>query len=399
MGDSYYPAAYGGGQLDFSGIQQAAKGIAGGLTDMWDRQAVQGAIASATGPGGEVDYNKAFGNLLAAGRTKEAQVIANYAESQTMNQYRQDSLKPDAQRLYEWAYPGSEQSQQQPEAVPGPTPTPVQTTPLTMSENGTPTPQEFLTSRNKTSDPYTIAKEKKRAEYDAYKATKMSQAPNLKAGLRDLKAIADSVDDASFENALGPLQGAEAGDIVSGYALQIPRLAGEAWNKYEGGTTPPTEVRNMVTGGAQALSAAIKPLVRAPGEGIWTDKDQELLDRIVGNLAESRTKPEYIRRLQGVANRVRSNFGIDISGWDAKEGSEAATATADPWASPSAPSARAPFAGAGAGAQGQAPAGPHPVQPGSPQEQQVIQWAREAISNGADPAAVEKRLREMGYGQ
>jgi hypothetical protein len=102
MGDSYYPAAYGGGQLDFSGITQAAKGIAGGLSDMWDRQAVQGAIESATGPSGEVDYNKAFGNLLAAGRTKEAQVIANYAESQEMAKYRNESLKPDSVREFEY---------------------------------------------------------------------------------------------------------------------------------------------------------------------------------------------------------------------------------------------------------------------------------------------------------
>jgi hypothetical protein len=49
MGDSYYPAAYGGGQLDFSGIQRAAAGLAKGLfgddedgvhgTPIWGRDA------------------------------------------------------------------------------------------------------------------------------------------------------------------------------------------------------------------------------------------------------------------------------------------------------------------------------------------------------------------------
>jgi hypothetical protein len=42
---------------------------------------------------------------------------------------------------------------------------------------------------------------------------------------------------------------------------------------------------------------------------------------------------------------------------------------------------------------------PPPEQAGNPQEQQIIQWAREALSKGADPEAVKKRLQEMGYGE
>jgi hypothetical protein len=52
MGDSYYPAAYGGGQLDFSGIQRAAAGLAKGLfgddedgvhgTPIWGKDPVTG---------------------------------------------------------------------------------------------------------------------------------------------------------------------------------------------------------------------------------------------------------------------------------------------------------------------------------------------------------------------
>jgi hypothetical protein len=102
MGDSYYPAAYGGGRLDFSGIESLGDSIGGAITTRMDRNVVQNALAQATSPDGAVDYNKAFGNLLAAGRTKEAQVIANYAESQAMGQYRNESLKPDSIREFEY---------------------------------------------------------------------------------------------------------------------------------------------------------------------------------------------------------------------------------------------------------------------------------------------------------
>lgn len=39
---------------------------------------------------------------------------------------------------------------------------------------------------------------------------------------------------------------------------------------------------------AKALAVMMKPLIRGPGEGTWTDKDQELLDRLV----PSRFKPD-----------------------------------------------------------------------------------------------------------
>jgi hypothetical protein len=69
MGDSYYPAAYGGGQLDFSGIQQAARGIAGGLSDMWGNQKDQAVMAAYAASGG--DFNKMLEEVQKAGGTLE----------------------------------------------------------------------------------------------------------------------------------------------------------------------------------------------------------------------------------------------------------------------------------------------------------------------------------------
>jgi hypothetical protein len=120
MGSTYYPAAYGGPNLDFSGITQAAGGIAGGLTNMWQNQAVSEAIDGAKKPDGTFDFEKAIMNLNRVGATKEANVLANYAESQEMAKYRNESLKTDSVREFEYlqrqgsAAPASAQAPQAP---------------------------------------------------------------------------------------------------------------------------------------------------------------------------------------------------------------------------------------------------------------------------------------------
>jgi hypothetical protein len=106
--NTYFPEAYGGPKIDYSWISDLGDSIGGAIEKQVDKNAVSNALAQATDQDGAVDYNKAFGNLLAAGRTKEAQVIANYAESQAMGQYRQDSLKPDSVREFEYLQSQSE---------------------------------------------------------------------------------------------------------------------------------------------------------------------------------------------------------------------------------------------------------------------------------------------------
>jgi hypothetical protein len=83
MGDSYYPQAYGGGQLDFSGIQTAAEGIAGGLSGMWDKKSVQKAWEESGG-----DYNVAVQRLIAAGDTDGAAKLAKIRDTLEGNQTR-----------------------------------------------------------------------------------------------------------------------------------------------------------------------------------------------------------------------------------------------------------------------------------------------------------------------
>lgn len=138
-----------------------------------------------------------------------------------------------------------------------------------------------------------------------------TQAKGIMSGLSNLNRATTDYNDAAFTNALGPIQGAEPGWLGTPFTA-VARGFGEAANAYEGGNATPNEVRNSINGSTEALAAAIKPLIRAPGEGPWTDADQARLVAIVGDLAQSSTKDEYRRRLNGVADRVRTNFNLDI---------------------------------------------------------------------------------------
>jgi hypothetical protein len=128
---------------------------------------------------------------------------------------------------------------------------------------------------------------------------------NLSAGLDRLAQVPKDVGKWSFESSTGSLQGSP------GYVLApLARAWGSVVNAF--GARSTTEVRNRIEGDSLALAAAIKPLVRKPGEGTWTDNDQELLNSIVGNLAQANNVEEYYRGLEGVRQRVKANFGVDL---------------------------------------------------------------------------------------
>jgi hypothetical protein len=157
-------------------------------------------------------------------------------------------------------------------------------------------------------------------------------APKISEGLKNLNNMTETYDDASFDNAVGPFQGSTPSSLFGAIPINIGRLFGEAANTVEGGNTSPSEVRSNIQGTTEALAAAIKPLIRAPGEGVWTDADQERLVAVVGDLAQSRDKTEFKRRLNAVRDRIKSNFALDVQ-FDALPG-----ATGDAPVSEAAPS-------------------------------------------------------------
>ena len=139
-------------------------------------------------------------------------------------------------------------------------------------------------------------------------------APKIGDGLNNLSKMTTQYDDASFENSVGPFQGATPDGLFSAAPINAARLWGEVRNWWDGGKTAPSEVRSNIHGSTEALAAAIKPLIRAPGEGVWTDQDQARLVSVVGDLAQARDKPEFERRLEAVRERIKANFNLDIPG-------------------------------------------------------------------------------------
>lgn len=143
-------------------------------------------------------------------------------------------------------------------------------------------------------------------------------AGNIHGGLERLAQVVPEYGNENLERAIGPLAGAEPSNR-SGYIAQtidvfkslIPRAIGGIQATIDGGANT-TEVRNRIAGDTQALAASVKPLIRRPGEGTWTDADQQKLESIIGNLATASTADEYMRALQGVRERLRQNFNLDI---------------------------------------------------------------------------------------
>lgn len=160
-------------------------------------------------------------------------------------------------------------------------------------------------------------------------------ARNIKGGLENLRGMTETYDNPSFENAVGPFQGSTPDGLISAAPVNIARAFGEITNWMEGGKSAPSEIRANINGAVETLAAAIKPLIRKPGEGVWTDADQARLVSIVGDLSQARDKSEFKRRLKDVADRLSSNFGIAID-FDAGLGDKPAKKAESPsrWTDP-----------------------------------------------------------------
>lgn len=160
-------------------------------------------------------------------------------------------------------------------------------------------------------------------DQDVQRDKRATAGGNIAQGLMNLNSLTETYNDAAFENAVGPLQGSTPDNLAGKAAIVLPRLGGEIANMFSDANATPNEVRNNIVGSTEALAAAIKPLIRGPGEGVWTDADQARLVAIVGDLSQSSNKDEYKRRLNAVRDRIKANFGLtvdfDAGGTDAEK--------------------------------------------------------------------------------
>lgn len=130
-----------------------------------------------------------------------------------------------------------------------------------------------------------------------------SRATNLAAGLNRLLSITGEVSPDELENSIGTFQGDDEGGL--------PTIITRMWGGLTFGKSP-TQIRSRIAGDVNALAASIVPLIRPPGSGTWSDKDQALLNSIMGNVALANTPEEFQQSVENIRQRIRANFGIDI---------------------------------------------------------------------------------------
>ena len=145
-----------------------------------------------------------------------------------------------------------------------------------------------------------------------YEGPQGNAQKGIEGGFRELHAIPDRYggDNGTFSNAVGAFQG-----NPDSWVGTVARPIGSFMSNFAtgpGNSAPPSEVCRAIEGATNTLAASLKPLIRKPGEGSWSDRDQAVLDSIVGNLSRANDVAQYDRELNNVRLRIKSNFGLDL---------------------------------------------------------------------------------------
>lgn len=289
------------GRMELAGQQAGSSSLAKALAGGSMEDAASGLMANPYMAQSGMDMaTKVIGNREAQARAAQ-QAQDQFNRQKQLLDYRQELSRKDPMTAAELAYKQAQTAKLQREANAGP---------------GSNTPQ----ARAQMAQQYGLAPGSeafKRFVLTGQLSDKgvsggddQDLARNVAAGIDKLARVPTQFDQSTFENAVGPYQGAEDGGIVGGIARTLGSLSEGVTNF--GGTGYTQEVRNVIAGDTEALAAAIKPLIRAPGEGPWTDSDQKRLVAVVGNLAQARNADEYRRALEGVRERVMFNFNIPL---------------------------------------------------------------------------------------
>jgi hypothetical protein len=131
---------------------------------------------------------------------------------------------------------------------------------------------------------------------------------NITGGLTELNTIPGRYggDKGAFGSAVGPFQGDDGGYIMG----PVARALGSLYQIRN--PQAPSEARRAIQGATDTLASVLKPLIRKPGEGSWSDADQARLDRIMGNLTHANDVKQYRRELDNVRQRINANFSVSI---------------------------------------------------------------------------------------
>lgn len=165
------------------------------------------------------------------------------------------------------------------------------------------------------------ARGKRQDEGAATKVSEAKTATQFTGGLEQLTRFPGEFGKEAFERALGPLSAndpnPESATGIFGSGISVPsalrmgaHAIGELKTAAFGGAAP-TEVRDRIETATKNLAAVMKPMIRKPGEGAWSDKDQANLEAQLGTLTRSRSVEEYSRRLADIQDNIRQIFLIN----------------------------------------------------------------------------------------
>lgn len=183
---------------------------------------------------------------------------------------------------------------------------------------------------------------KKAADDSAAQAAKKRDqervAKQFSGGLEQLSKFPNEFGKDAFERAIGPWSATDpnpdnaSGMFGTGLSVgtagrYIARGMAELDKAVTGGASP-TEVRDRMETTTKNLAAVMKPLVRGPGEGAWSDKDQANLEAQLGQLTRANSVDEYNRRLADIRENIGKIFLIETPEPRAQERSANAPAPA-----------------------------------------------------------------------
>jgi hypothetical protein len=171
-------------------------------------------------------------------------------------------------------------------------------------------------------------------------------AKQVAGGIEQLRRFPLEFGTEAFERANGPWSatvpsgdGLDKGSVlgtnipISSFGQQIARGFGEAKASLFGGAAP-TEVRGRVETAMKNLAAVMKPMIRKPGEGAWSDKDQENLEKQIGDLTTARDVGEYRRRLNDIEENMQKIFQVPVKSSETVIRSDDAPPTAEETVTP-----------------------------------------------------------------
>jgi len=165
-------------------------------------------------------------------------------------------------------------------------------------------------------------------------------AKQFAGGIEQLRRFPVEFGTEAFERAQGPWSASSAQDSdpqgglwgtgasVNSLGQMVARGVGEAKAAIYGGAAP-TEVRDRVETAMKNLAAVMKPMIRKPGEGAWSDKDQANLEAQIGQLSRVRDVGEYRRRLNDIEENMQKIFQVPVKSSDTIIRSDNAPLTAE----------------------------------------------------------------------